>query len=552
MTKDRIRQKITRACLLGLVLLLGGYLRSVGLTWGLESGYGHMRNFQPDEFISMRGVLQLDLVAGKFTAPGAYFEGTFNYYLWALPVTAVRLFDTPKLPPSRLTDDAHFRLILHLCRLMSVAFDVLATWIVFLAALEATSLFYPALLAAFFYTIIPMQVIYAHFMRTHVLSNLLCALVLWLSLKSLKKPEWWLLLTLGLISGLAAATHYPMGIIVTIPCLYFLFRRSDTSISWIRNIIRSAVVLLSGPIWWIGLGFLGGLFVGEPPLFINPRSVLHAISTETFNYVPSHAFALTGLFDLSRLWNYLSVLIPFGMYPWLWIIAYGAILYLCFRPRLYPLSVPILIFFLLYLYPMAKGYSAPLFARAAMLLFPGFAVLVALAWQDLALRRVWPPVLSIFSVGAAAAIFIPSLVFDWAYVREMQRIDVRTAMHYDLKRVIGNSTVTIGVEKLPGNFYTVMPAVDSLKGPSVSVQLQNSNQEADFFVLGRSRPITWADRQATIRSVEKNGKFKCENVYMNQPRIFQHPIDLSRFPPDMTYPFPTLLLFQAHEFKARL
>jgi hypothetical protein len=39
---------------------------------------------------------------------------------------------------------------------------------------------------------------------------------------------------------------------------------------------------------------------------------------------------------------------------------------------------------------------------------------------------------------------------------------------------------------------------------------------------------------------------------MNQPRIFQHPIDLSRFPPDMTYPFPTLLLFQAHEFKARL
>ena len=64
MTKDRIRQKIVRACLLGLVLLLGGYLRSVGLTWGLESGYGHYRNFQPDEFVSLRGVAAKPCAAG--------------------------------------------------------------------------------------------------------------------------------------------------------------------------------------------------------------------------------------------------------------------------------------------------------------------------------------------------------------------------------------------------------------------------------------------------------------------------------------------------------
>ena len=50
-------------------------LFSVVLSWGLEHGY------HPDETVSMRGVVQLDLPAGEFTAPAAYFEGTFNYYL---------------------------------------------------------------------------------------------------------------------------------------------------------------------------------------------------------------------------------------------------------------------------------------------------------------------------------------------------------------------------------------------------------------------------------------------------------------------------------------
>ena len=30
----------------------------------------------------MRGVLQIDLLAGHIKAPEAYFEGTLIYYLW--------------------------------------------------------------------------------------------------------------------------------------------------------------------------------------------------------------------------------------------------------------------------------------------------------------------------------------------------------------------------------------------------------------------------------------------------------------------------------------
>ena len=528
------------------VLLLGGYLRSVGLTWGLESGYGHFRNFHSDEFISLRGVLEIDLLRGRIKAPGAYFEGTFNYYLWAIPVAAIKLAHESGPKPLNLTDNAHFAQILFLCRIMTVAFDVLAIFVVFLAAYEATQSFFPALFAGFFYSIILMQVIYAHFMRTHALSNLLCALVIWLSLKLIKTPTRWLSLAAGIFSGLGAATRFPNCVIVAIPCLFLLFTRPSASTSWISQLRRSTLYLLSGPIWWIGLGFLGGLFIGEPVLFFDPRSVIDGIVRGSSPYVPDQAFALTTLFDLSRLWIYLSVLTPFAMYPALWIVVYGAILYLCFRGGLYRLTLPILIFFLLYLYPMAKGYGKyPVYPHATMLLFPGFCILAGLALSDLWLLLKRHRAAAISLITAALLLTLPSIAFDLAYVKAMQQRDPRSALREDLKTLIRDSAVTIGVLKYAGYFHTVMPAVDPLKSEKVTVQLQDPGQKADFFLVGLGAPIDSTQRDATIRNVEKQGNFKYERSYRNCPEVFGREFPLSRFPIDMTFPFPTILLFRS-------
>src|SRR6266478_9105580 len=84
-------QKALRPTLFTGLLLMAAYLRVTGLAWGLTSGYGHDRNLQPDEFVSLRGVLQLDLLTGRIKAPGAYFEGTFNYYLWAVPQAILKI-----------------------------------------------------------------------------------------------------------------------------------------------------------------------------------------------------------------------------------------------------------------------------------------------------------------------------------------------------------------------------------------------------------------------------------------------------------------------------
>jgi hypothetical protein len=91
-----------------------------------------------------------------------------------------------------------------------------------------------------------------------------------------------------------------------------------------------------------------------------------------------------GYLSLAVLWRHVTYMIPFAMYPVLW-LPYCAILYLLFRRRLYSLSLPILIFSFLYLYFMGKGYLGSYFARVTMLLFPGFFVLVGIVGSDLQL-----------------------------------------------------------------------------------------------------------------------------------------------------------------------
>src|SRR5438046_8813518 len=86
--KFAFTRKAVRPSLFFAMLLLAAYLRIIGLTWGLTTGYGHFRNFHPDEFLSLRGVLQVDLLRGRIKAPAACFEGNFIYYMEPLPQAA--------------------------------------------------------------------------------------------------------------------------------------------------------------------------------------------------------------------------------------------------------------------------------------------------------------------------------------------------------------------------------------------------------------------------------------------------------------------------------
>ena len=534
--------KVLRVALFSGLLLLAGYLRAVGLTWGLDSGYGHDLQFQPDEFVSLQGVLELDLLAGRIKAPGAYFEGTFNYYLWAVPQAVHKLAANKRTSFGSPMSTTEYSNLLYVCRSMSVVFDLCTLVIVFLAIREATQKFYASFVGALCYAVIPMQVIYAHFMRPHVLSNLLCALVIWLSLKLRNSQRWHLIFLVGLLSGLGAATRYPVGLVVVIPCLYLLFGGDglpNRKIQFVERVKDFA----TRQIWLVGLGFGIGLFLGHPMLFLDPSSVTRAITGQTLRYASLHEFSTSQLINLSVPWRYVTYVIPFAMYPILWLVPYCAILYVVFRRSLYSLSVPILIFSLLYLYFMGKGYLGPYFGRITMLLFPGFCVLIGIVLGYLQLELREKRTLAVVSTIALLLVVGPSLLFDVAYGRALQQKDARQVVREDLQKLIGQAPTTIGVWRLPSYFYTVMPAAKPLNSERVAVQLQDPGRDADFFLVGFPSQITPAKVDATVRQVEAQGKFKYEKSYRVPVKIFGHEFGLTHFPLDITYPFPTILLF---------
>jgi hypothetical protein len=516
----------------------------VGLTWGLDSGYGHDLQFQPDEFVSLQGVLQLDLLAGRIAAPGAYFEGTFNYYLWAVPQAVLKLAANKRTSFESPMSMTEYSNLLYVCRSMSVVFDLCTIFIVFLAIREATQKFYASFVGALCYAVVPMQVIYAHFMRPHVLSNLLCALVIWLSVKLRKSQRWQLLLLVGLLSGLGAATRYPVGLIVVIPCLYLLFG-GDCLPNRKIQLAERVKDFATRQVWLISLGFGIGLFLGHPMLFLDPSSVTRAITGGTLRYASLNEFSRSQLLNLSVPWRYVTYVIPFAMYPLLWLVPYCAILYLLFKRSLYSLSVPILIFSLLYLYFMGKGYLAPYFARITLLLFPGFCVLVGIAFSDLQLRLGNKRRLAVLLTVALLLMVGPSVLFDVAYDRAMQQKDAREVVREDLKNLVGDGPAKIGILRFGAYFYTAMPAAKPLASQKVTVQLQDAGQDADFLLLGLARPLRPEQINAMVRQVEAQGKFTYAKTYGVPVKIFGHEWRLTGFPLDMTYTFPTILLFRA-------
>jgi hypothetical protein len=146
--------------------------------------------------------------------------------------------------------------------------------------------------------------------------------------------------------------------------------------------------------------------------------------------------------------------------------------------------------------------------------------------------------------AAFLLLVIPSLGFDVAYVRAMRKKDVRLSVREDLQTMIGSSPATIGVLRYGVYFYTVMPAVEPLKSERVTIQLQESPQPSDFLVIGFDRPIDSAQAARTIGQVGRVGNFRYEKAYSVRPKLFGQDLQLTRFPQDMTYPFPTILLFR--------
>jgi hypothetical protein len=194
---------------------------------------------------------------------------------------------------------------------------------------------------------------------------------------------------------------------------------------------------------------------------------------------------------------------------------------------------------------MGKGYLVPYFARITMLLIPGLCVLIGIALTDLQLSLGKKRRLTVLLTIALLLMLGPSVLFDVAYDRAMQQKDAREVVREDLKNLIGDGPATIGILRTGAYFYTTMPAARPLSSERLTIQLQDAGQDADFLLIGFARQISSAQINATVRQIEAHGKFEYSKSYRVPVRIFGHEFGLMNFPLDMTYTFPTLLLFRA-------
>jgi len=105
--------------------------------------------------------------------------------------------------------------------------------------------------------------------------------------------------------------------------------------------------------------------------------------------------------------------------------------------------------------------------------------------------------------------------------------------------------VKINVSPTALYFYTAMPAADPLTADHQSVALRDQSALADYFIIGFERPLSVSQLTFQVRNIEASGNFKYVRMYYSAPSIFGNTVDLSRFPPDMIYPFPTILLFRS-------
>jgi hypothetical protein len=83
-----------------------------------------------------------------------------------------------------------------------------------------------------------------------------------------------------------------------------------------------------------------------------------------------------------------------------------------------------------------------------------------------------------------------------------------------------------------------------LKNEKIVVQLQDLDQQADFLLIGFEVSIDSNLLDYSVNKVEEQSRFNTTEVIAFALQIFGKELRLARFPQDMTYPFPTILLFR--------
>lgn len=532
------------------ILALTVFLRFYALDWGLPTQSLPHAPYHPDEVWAMTVLGQVNVSANDYNPEEAHREGTLAYFLWSGSSYLMKgLGIIENVPHVFQPYSQDYATSLYVGRAIVAGVDVLTAILLFVTVQSLTGNFWVSLFSLLVFSITPFEIIHAHFLRTHTVANFFIVLVIFLATKIWENPSRLNYFLTGGALGLGFATRYPTITVGIVPLVIFLRQEQILSKLFRFKVKELLQSLFGSRPWLLLLGCLIGMFLGVPFLFLDFESVEPHIMTQA-SYVTTNEFTWLGLLNLDRVWVYVSHLIPHGTLPYLWILFYGSIVYLLVKPKLYKFTLPLLSFIALYSYVMAKGYYAqPIFIRAAIPLFPVFAILVGLAFSLLGKSRPFSPLRrfgQVITFLITGFIIVSTLLYDLSYLTAMKH-DARDQVATYFRRHVKKKRVQVNVLKHGHNYFTTLASLPHLKRPHVALMEKGSVEElaenADFVLLGSFETVTLPYFEEVSGRLRQDKRFKFV-------KRFTPPMDRYGFdyfyptnPHDLQYPLVSLELW---------
>ncbi len=547
-----IVQRIREHRLLAGILLLGAVLRCIGLSWGIPTpAVPHLLSHF-DEDMVMNALAQVDVRRGDWNPDWGHNEGPLNYFIWVGAAATMRVLGIVEHMPNAIPDPAHpdyFRVVMA-GRLIVVFFDVCAILLIYLSVMKMTASKAAALFGALLFALFPFEIVHSHYMRPHVLGNLLVCLTIHASLFIYGAAAGPLVfIATGLVLALATVTRYNLLPVAIVPYAVFLYRRLVLD----GRRLTPKYVLASLFHWrmaLVGVAFVVGVLVADWPILFDFESVrvpfVYQLGTSAFG-PPT----LANIANLAMPLRYVVSVIPDASFL-LWIVFYPAVVYVLCRPGLYRYVLPLCAFLFPYLYYVTKAYGL-IAARPVMPLFPVLAILSALAFDDLR-RRAWYTAPVRQAVAAVLGfVLLGTFLFDLACVRAMadREADPFVQVHAHFSGADIPDTLDIGFHGIyweryqTRNFSRILNAIPGKRVTVDADRLDYLEHPRDYVLVFQFDDTMDASTEAALARLTASRDYAVARVFRKRLALGPVAFDYDAMPTDFRYAFPVIHLLKS-------
>lgn len=536
--------------LLGVIVLIALFLRLWGLTWGLPNT-DHYFSYHPDEASVLNAAQRVDFFTGHLD-PGFYNYGSLYIYILNICIligSLARLINLSNSDIGLVMRDLHLT-----GRLISVALGTASVLMIYLLGRRMYGR-RTGVLAALMLAVLPLHVMYSHFLAVDVPATflVLCSLVFAARIVEGARLRYYLLS--GLFAGLAGATKYNTFLVVVAPFVTHTWATKG------RTITR----LFSWKLAMLILAAAFGFLIGCPGILLYPQHFWHDFIYEARHMQTGHGlvFVNTGS---GYAYHLIHSLLPGMGIPVLALAFIG--LFYAIR-RWTPQDMMLIAFVVVY-YALI-GAVAVRFARYTMPILPVLVLLGARIPGKIMDRMdeapgIWCSAVRVIIGACTGLAVIYTLVYSAALDNMLATKDTRDrALDWIRENVPAGST--IGMPTVPW-FYT--PPLDPRFGfGSVQDRYETSQKVADYAIavdprkefnaglLKTSSPeyvvmseFEYEDhmRVGTQAAQEYFSVLKEDysltKRFISSPTIFgiRFPLPVS-LPHDMSYANPTILIY---------